>query len=89
MLGEVVVIAALFAAGLLVLLTRSRRTGKSESTAGHYPPAATGSYELDPATLRYRYQLPTVQQGGGSPPPGSGPPGRRRRRRRRVSGDGE
>jgi hypothetical protein len=89
MLGEVVVIAALLAAGLLVLLTRRQRSGKSESTAGHFDPAAIGSYELDPATLRYRYQLPTVQQGGGSPPPGSGPPGRRRRRRRRGTGDGE
>jgi hypothetical protein len=88
MLGEVVVIAALFAAGLLVLLARSRRSGRSGgSTAGHHDPAAIGKYTMDPATLSYRYDLPNVPPGSGSPPPGSGPPGKLRRHRRRPDRD--
>ena len=72
----------------LVVMTGKRSGGKGESTAGHYDPDAIGSYTLDPATMQYRYDLPTMPRSGGPALPGSGPP-HRRRRRRRSQPDGE
>jgi hypothetical protein len=78
----------LIIAGVIVLLVAltTRGTGRGGgSTAGHYDPDAIGSYTLDPATMRYRYDLPTLPRAGGAAPPGNGPPHRRRRRRRRQT----
>lgn len=79
----VLIIAALIV--LLVGLTTRRPGRGGGSTAGHYDPDAIGAYTLDPATMRYRYDLPTLPRAGGGAPPGSGPPHRRRRRRRRQT----
>jgi hypothetical protein len=77
----------LIIAGVIVLLVAltTRRTGRGGSTAGHYDPDAIGSYTLDPATMRYRYDLPILPRAGSAAPPGSEPPHRRRRRRRRQT----
>lgn len=70
----------------LVAITGRRSAGGGDSTAGHYDPDAIGSYVLDPATMTYRHELPTVPRTGGVGEPGAGPPHRRRRRRRRRTG---
>lgn len=77
----------LIIAGVIVMLVAltTRRTDRGGSTAGHYDPDAIGGYTLDPATMRYRYDLPTLPQASGPATPGSGPPHRRRRRRRRQT----
>lgn len=66
---------------LLVVMTGMRSSRSRESTAGHYDPDAIGGWTLDPATMRYRYDLPTLPRSGVPLTPGSGPPHRRRRRR--------
>jgi hypothetical protein len=80
---EWIFVAVILLVVLLVISTglSSRRGGGS--TAGHYDPDAIGGYTLDPATMRYRYDLPTLPRSSGSMPPGEGPPHRRRKRRRR------
>ena len=81
---RLVILAVVFVV-LLVLVaaggSRSRRAGRS--TAGHYDPDAIGRYTLDPATMTYRLDLPTLPRPGAPVPLGGGPPHRRRRRRRR------
>ncbi|HEX9765359.1 MAG TPA: hypothetical protein VGA36_01250 [Nitriliruptorales bacterium] len=78
-------VVALVALGIVVLLLvvaagrRSPRDGGS--TAGHYDPNAIGSYTLDPATMTYRFDLPTEPRTGAEATPRAGPPRRRRRRR--------
>jgi hypothetical protein len=79
----VLIIAALIV--LLVALTTGRTGRGGGSTAGHYDPDAIGGYTLDPATMRYRYDLPTLPRTSGPTTAGSGPPHRRRRRRRRQT----
>jgi hypothetical protein len=73
---------------LLVALTTRRTSRGGGSTAGHYDPDAIGSYTLDPATMRYRYDLPTLPRAGGAATPGSGPSHRRRRRRHKTDAEG-
>jgi hypothetical protein len=78
----------IFAAVILLVVLLVAWTGRSSrrdggSTAGHYDPDAIGGYTLDPATMRYRYDLPTLPRSSGPVPAGEGPPHRRRRRRRR------
>jgi hypothetical protein len=79
---EWLVFIVLVAVVALVAMTGRRSADGSESTVGHYDPDAIGSYTLDPATMRYRYDLPNLPRAGGAATPGSGPPHRRRRRRR-------
>lgn len=69
---------------LLAATARRRSPHDGDSTAGHYDPNAIGGYTLDPATMRYRYDLPTLPPGTPAEP-GSGPPERSRRRRRRTT----
>lgn len=84
MLGPFIVVLIVLALVLIVVGTTRRRSSRGgESTAGHYDPNAIGGYTLDPATMRYRYDLPTLPPGESPMTPGSGPPHRRRRRRRR------
>lgn len=79
----IVIFAVIVAVLLLVYATGGRRSPRDAgSTAGHYDPEAIGGYTLDPATMRYRYDLPTLPPTGAPAVPGSGPPPRRRRRRR-------
>ena len=66
---------------LLVALTSRRSSRERDATAGHYDPNAIGKWTLDPATMVYRYDLPTLPGSGVSVALGSGPPHRRRRRR--------
>ena len=66
---------------VLLVVTNGMRSRGAGSTAGHYDPNAIGDWTLDPATMRYRYDLPTLPRSGVPLPPGSGPPHRRRRRR--------
>lgn len=74
---------------VLLIATTGRRSGRGgESTAGHYDPDAIGEYTLDPATMRYRYDLPTLPRSGKPAAPGDGPPHRRRRRRRHQDNEG-
>jgi hypothetical protein len=85
MLGPFVVILLVVVIVLILVGTTGGRTRRGgESTAGHYDPDAIGQYTLDPATMRYRYDLPTLPRSGAPAAPGSGPPRRRRRRRRRT-----
>ena len=83
-----VVFLIIIGAVIVVVMTggRSRRSGGS--TAGHYDPDAIGGYTLDPATMGYRYQLPTLPRSRRPATPSSGPPRRRRRRRRRTDAEG-
>lgn len=84
MLGPFIVILVVAVIVMVLIGTsggRSRRNGGS--TAGHYDPNAIGGYTLDPATMRYRYDLPTIPPGASPAEPGNGPPDHRRRRRRR------
>ena len=79
----IVIFAVLVAVLLLVYATGGRRSPRDVgSTAGHYDPDAIGGYTLDPATMRYRYDLPTLPPGESPMTTGSGPPPLRRRRRR-------
>jgi hypothetical protein len=77
-MGDWIVIVAVL---LFVYATGRRSPRDGRSTAGHYDPNAIGGYTLDPATLRYRYDLPTLPRTGAPAVPGSGPPHRRRRHR--------
>lgn len=72
---------------VLVVTTGMRSSRGRGSTAGHYDPNAIGDWTLDPATMRYRYDLPTLPRSGVPVPPGRGPPHRRRRRRQRPPDD--
>jgi len=82
-MGDWIVIFAVIVAVLLLVYATGRRSPRDGgSTAGHYDPDAIGGYTLDPATLRYRYDLPTLPRTGAPAVPGSGLPHRRRRRRR-------
>jgi hypothetical protein len=72
---------------LLVVLTGRRPSRERDSTAGHYDPSAIGDWTLDPATMRYRCELPNLPRSGVPVPPGSGPPHRRRRHRARPGAD--
>ena len=84
MLGPALVVLLVgIAVLILVGTTGGRRSRGRESTAGHFDPDAVGGYTLDPATMRYRYDLPSLPPGSSPMAPGSGPPHRRRRRRRR------
>jgi hypothetical protein len=79
----IVIFAVIVAVLLLVYATGKRSPRDGGSTAGHYDPDAIGGYTLDPATLRFRYDLPTLPRAGPSAAPGGGPRRRGRRRRRR------
>lgn len=79
----IVIFAVIVAVLLLVYATGRRSPREGGSTAGHYDPDAIGGYTLDPATLRYRYDLPTLPRAGSPGAAADGPPQRRRRRRRR------
>ena len=82
MLGPFIVVLIVLAALVIIVGTTGRRSSRGgESTAGHYDPNAIGGYTLDPATMRYRYDLPTLPPGESPMATGSGPPRRRRRRR--------
>lgn len=83
MLGPFIVVLIVMLLLLIVVGTTGRRSSRGrESTAGHYDPNAIGGYTLDPATMRYRYDLPTLPPGESPMATGTGPPHRRRRRRR-------
>ena len=84
-MGREWVVILIVAVIVVLVATTGRRStrGGRESTAGHYDPDAIGRYILDPATQRYRYELPNVARTGGQMAPGTGPPHRRRRRRKR------
>jgi hypothetical protein len=74
---------------VLLVATTGRRFGRGGgSTAGHYDPDAIGRYTLDPATMAYRFDLPTVPRPRTPGEPAEGPPHRRRRRRRRPDAAG-
>jgi hypothetical protein len=83
-------IVALIGLIILALILFAWRRGRSggDSTAGHYDPDAIGGYSLDPATMGYRYELPTLPRSRRMASPGSGPPRRRRRRRRPGAHEG-
>lgn len=85
--GVVVVLVVIVVAVLIAVTGRRSRLGGG-STAGHYDPNAIGGYSLDPATMGYRYQLPTLPRSSRPTVPRSGPPHRRRRRRRRTDPEG-
>jgi hypothetical protein len=83
MLGPIVVVLLVVVIVVILVGTTGKRSSRDrESTAGHYDPDAIGGYTLDPATMRYRYDLPTLPPGESPMASGSGPPHRRRRRRR-------
>jgi hypothetical protein len=87
MLGpEWLVLLIIVGVVILVATTGSRSARGRRSTAGHYDPNAIGQYKLDPATMAYRHELPTVARPGTPIAPGSGPPHRRRRLRPRPQG---
>lgn len=82
MLGPFIVVLIVMALLLIVVGTTGRRSPRGgASTAGHYDPNAIGGYTLDPAMMRYRYDLPTLPPGESPMSTGSGSPHRRRRRR--------
>ena len=85
-MGPEWIVAGVIILVVVLLATTGRRSGRGRSTAGHYDPDAIGGYTLDPATMRYRYDLPTLPRTSASMPPGEGPPHRGRRRRRRPPG---
>jgi hypothetical protein len=79
---ELVLFSVIFVV-VLIVATTGRWAGRGGgSTAGHYDPDAIGQYTLDPATMRYRYDLPSVAPSTAPGPPGAGPPHRTRRRKR-------
>lgn len=83
MLGPFIVVLVVMLLLLIVIGTAGRRSSRGgDPTAGHFDPNAIGGYTLDPATMRYRYDLPTLPPGESPMATGSGPPHRRRRRRR-------
>ncbi|HEY7738388.1 MAG TPA: hypothetical protein VIC63_05080 [Candidatus Limnocylindria bacterium] len=73
--------------GLVVVLVTSRLGGHplpgggSGTSARPRDPDAVAAYSLDPATMSYHLELPSVAPGPNLPA-GSGPPNRRRRRYR-------
>ncbi len=83
----IVIFAVLVVVVLLLYATGGRSPRDGESTAGHYDPDAIGGYTLDPATMRYRYDLPSGPASGPGAAPGNGPPRHRRRRRRRPDSE--
>lgn len=85
--GGVVVLVVIIVAVLIVVRGKRSRPGGG-STGGHYDPDAIGGYTLDPATMGYRYQLPTLPRSSRPTVARSGPPHRRRRRRRRTEPEG-
>ena len=88
MLGPWVIVMVVAIIVVILIATSGRRGRGGGSTAGHYDPNAIGGYTLDPATMRYRYDLPTLPRSSAPTVPGSGPPHRRRRRRRRTDTEG-
>lgn len=85
-LGPWLIALALIIVVLLLVAASSRRSpGDGRSTVGHYDPDAIGGYTLDPATMAYRFDLPTTPRSDAPAEPGSGPPKRPRRRRRRPT----
>ena len=88
-MGEWVVLFAVVVVLLLLVAAAGRRSNRDGgSMAGHYDPNAIGDYTLDPATMRYRYELPTMPPTGSPAAPVSGPPHRRRRRHRDPDAEG-
>ena len=85
-MGPEVVVAFVVFVVLVLIATSGWWRNDGGSTAGHYDPDAIGEYNLDPATMRYRYDLPTVQRSSASGEPGQPPPHRARRRRKRPPG---
>jgi hypothetical protein len=83
MIGPWVIVLVVAIIVVILVATTGRRGRGGGSTAGHYDPNAIGQYTLDPATMRYRYDLPTLPRPSVPVVPGSAPPHRRRRRRRR------
>jgi len=80
-MGDWVILFAVVVAVLLLVAAAGRRSEHDGgSTAGHYDPNAISDYTLDPATMRYRYELPTMPPTGPPAAPVSGPPRRRRHR---------
>jgi hypothetical protein len=79
---EGVIVVVIFLVLALIATTGWSRRGGG-STAGHYDPDQIGQYTLDPVTMRYRYDLPTMPQSTAPLEPDSGPPHRRRRRHKR------
>lgn len=84
---EWILVGVIIVVVLLVVLTGRRPSRERDSTAGHYDPSAIGDWTLDPATMRYRYELPTLPRPGVPVPPGSGLPHGRRRHRARPGAD--
>ena len=81
-MGPEWVVFFIIVAVVLLVVTTGRRAGRGAgSTAGHYDPDAIGQHILDPATMTYRHELPTVPRPRVPVAPGSGPPRRRRRGR--------
>jgi hypothetical protein len=83
MMGPWAIVLVVAIVVVILIATSGRRGRGGESTAGHYDPNAIGGYTLDPATMRYRYDLPTLPRSSVPAVPGNAPPHRRRRRRRR------
>ena len=87
MLGPEWLVLLIILVVVILVATTGRRSARGRgSTAGHYDPDAIAQYKLDPATMAYRHELPTVPRRGAPVTPGSGPPHRRRRRRPRPQG---
>jgi len=85
-MGPWVVALALVIILLLLIAAASRRSPRnSGSTVGRYDLSAIGQYTLDPATMTYRFDRPTLPRSRAPAAPGAGPPHRRRRCRRRHS----
>jgi hypothetical protein len=84
---RVVILAVVIAVLLLIVALSGRSSRGGRSTAGHYDPDAIGGYTLDPATMRYRYDLPTLPRGSAPTGRGSGAPRGRRRRRHATPRD--
>ena len=89
MMGPWAIVLVIAIVVVILIATSGRRGRGGESTAGHYDPNAIGGYTLDPATMRYRYDLPTLPRSSVPAVPGNAPPHRRRRRRgRRTDAEG-
>ena len=85
-MGPEWIVAAVFLLVVILVAMTGRRSSRGGSTAGHYDPDAIGGYTLDPATMRYRYDLPTLPRSAVGTGRREAPPHRARRRRRPPDG---
>jgi hypothetical protein len=88
MIGPWVIVLVIAIVVVILIATSGRPRREGGSTAGHYDPNAIGQYTLDPATMRYRYDRPTLPRSNVPAVSGDGPPHNRRRRRRRTDTEG-